>query len=140
MKHTELRPGMVVQVITLASPQRALKAAVTGVATPGSGCLALLPDRMKINQKKGRSFYTLDLDKDTNLLAIGLPDYEVELVKMNDVFHIDVDHDGKLETAVSCQTSEGIRFSLRSVDGSHATPLWSDYYYLGYDTKPTCQD
>lgn len=140
IKHTELRPGMVVQVITVGSPQRGLKATVTGVATSDSGCLALLPDRMKINQKNGRSFYMLDLQEQANLIAVGLVDYGAELFDVNGTLRMDIDHDGNLETAVSCQTSEGIKFSLAPVDRSDATPVWSDYYYLGYDTKPTCRD
>jgi hypothetical protein len=140
IKRTELRPGMVVQVITVGLPQRGLKATVTGVATPDSGCLALLSDRMHINQKKGRVFYVLDLQEGANLMAVGLMDYGVELLDVNGTLRMDIDHDGKLETAVSCQTSEGIKFSLVPVDRNDATPVWSDYYYLGYDTKPTCRD
>ena len=140
IKRTGLRSGMVVQVIIVGSPQRGLKAAITGVATPDSGCLALLPDRMKINQKKGRSFYMLDLQEGANLMALGLVDYGAELLEGNGRLRMDVDHDGNLETAVSCETSEGIKFSLVPVDRSDAAPVWSDSYYLGYDTKPTCQD
>ena len=140
IKRTELRSGMVVQVITLGSPQRRLKATVIGVATPDSGCLALHPDRMKINQKKGRLFYMLDLQEGANLMAVGLVNYGAELLDVNGTLRMDIDHDGNLETAVSCQTSEGIKFSLAPVDRSDAAPVWSDYYYLGYDTTPTCRD
>jgi hypothetical protein len=140
IKRTDLSTGMVVQVITLSSPQHAVKTSVTGMATHDSGCLALLPERAKINQKKGRSFYMLDLQGEANLMAVGLVDFGAELFDVNGTLRMDIDHDGNLETAVSCQSSEGIKFYLMPVDRSDTTPVWLDYYYLGYDTKPTCRD
>lgn len=139
IKRTDLSAGMVVQVVALESPQRTMKTSVTSVATHDSGCLALLPDRGKINQKKGRSFYILDLPEGVNFLAVGVLDYEGELLPVADGVRMDLDRDGKQEAAGFCQTSEGMKFFLLPVDQSGAPPIWSDYYYLGYDTKPTCK-
>lgn len=139
IKRTDLSTGTVVQVVTLGSPQRTVKTSVTGVAIHDSGCLALLPDRAKINQKKGRSFYILDLREGADFVAVGLLDYEGELLPAADMVRMDINHDGKQETASFCQSSEGMKFFLLSVDQSEAPPVWSDYYYLGYDTKQTCK-
>ena len=140
IKRADLHKGAVVQIVTLTSPQQVVKSAVTDVATSDSGCLALLPDRSKINQKKGRSFYMLELPPKTEFMAIALLDYEGELLSKDDMIHIDLNHDGNQETAYSCQTSEGLKFFLTSIHEPGSTPIWSDYYYLGYDTKPTCQN
>ena len=139
IKRTDLRTGTVVQVVALESPQRTFKTSVASVATHDSGCLALHPDRGKINQKKGRSFYILDLPEGANFMAVGVLAYEGELLSVADGVRMDLDRDGKQEAAGFCQTSEGIKFFLLSVDQSDAQPVWSDYYYLGYDTEPTCK-
>ena len=140
IKRADVRPGMPVQVISLASPQTTSKTTIIDTAGRGSGCLALLPERARFNQKKGRSFYTLDFQEGTSFMAVGLVEYTGELVRGDEAVRMDINHDGKQETARFCQTSEGITFSLAPVGSSDRKPLWQDYYYLGYDTKPTCKD
>lgn len=140
VKIADLHPGTVVHVISLENPQSALKTSIIDGATPDSGCPALLPDRLKVNQSKHRSFYTLDLPKGANFLAVGVVGVEAKLTLINGTIQIDLNQDGKAAIAGSCQTSEGIRFYLVPSDPSEKVRLWSDYYYLGYDTKPTCSE
>ena len=140
IKNPDLNPGALVQVVTLGSPQRTFKTSIAGTATSDTKCLALLPDRITVNQRKGRSFYVLDYEEGADFMAIGLVEYKRELLPVTDIVRMDIDHDGKQEMAGFCQTSEGVKFFLLPVDQSDGTPIWSDYYYLGYDTKPTCKD
>jgi hypothetical protein len=40
----------------------------------------------------------------------------------------------------SCTSSEGVHVSLWSGADAQRVRLWSAYYYLGYDTEPTCSE
>lgn len=140
IKRADVHPGTIVRVISLEKTQAVLNTSVTGGATPDSGCAALLPDRLKVNQSKHRSFYTLDLPKGASLLAVAIVGVEAKLTPVDGTIHIDLNQDGKAAIAGFCQTTEGIRFYLVPSDPSGKGRLWSDYYYLGYDTKPTCRD
>jgi hypothetical protein len=140
IKNAEVHPGTVVHVISLEKPQSVSKATIIGGATSGNECPALLPDRMKVNQRKGRSFYRLDLPAGTDFMAIGVVDLEVKMISADGTIRIDLTRDGTAAIAASCQTGEGVRFYLAPRDPSGQGRLWSDYYYLGYDTKPTCLD
>jgi hypothetical protein len=51
---------------------------------------------------------------------------------------IDLTGDGTAETFTQCSTSEGISFSVWSGKPYAGEPLWSGYYYLGYDTEVIC--
>ena len=39
----------------------------------------------------------------------------------------------------SCASNEGLHLTLWSGEPLKARRLWHTYYYLGYDTQPTCQ-
>ena len=39
----------------------------------------------------------------------------------------------------SCTSMEGIHFSIWRGEPLTGTRLWHEYYYLGYDTEPTCK-
>jgi hypothetical protein len=140
IKNADVHPGTVVHVISLQKPQSVKKATIIGGATSGNECPALLPDRMKVNQRKGRSFYRLDLPTGTDFMAIGVVDLDVNVTSADGTILIDLTQDGKPAIAASCQTGEGVRFYLAPREPSGQGRLWSDYYYLGYDTKPTCGD
>lgn len=140
IKNADIHPGTVVHVISLEKPQSVRKAAIIGGATSGNECPALLPDRMKVNQRKGRFFYRLDLPTGTDFMAIGVIDLKVKMISADGTIRIDLTRDGTAAIAASCQTGEGVRFYLAPGDPSGQGRLWSDYYYLGYDTKPTCRD
>lgn len=40
----------------------------------------------------------------------------------------------------SCTSMEGIHFTIWRGEASPGKRLWHDYYYLGYDTEPTCKE
>lgn len=105
--------------ITILLPNETLP--ITGtiidVATSGTRCVALLPNRAGVNKGNGYSFYVVNSDRH---IAGGIG--------------IIGNVDARALTTSHCSTSEGVRFFLAR-DGKH---IWSGYYYLGYDVHPTC--
>ena len=51
---------------------------------------------------------------------------------------IDLTGDGRPETFTQCATSEGVSFRVWSGTPYQGLPLWSGYYYLGYDVEANC--
>ena len=52
----------------------------------------------------------------------------------------DLDGDGKRDTFTSCSTSEGVNFSVWNGEAYKSKLIWSDYYYLGYDSEADCPE
>lgn len=50
---------------------------------------------------------------------------------------VDVDGDGRFVNLKSCLTSEGVRLTIATLNG---TQLWSETRTLPYDTEATCQE
>ncbi len=139
IKNNKLKPGTNIQVIVLSNPQKLLAARVTGRTESGSGCPALLSDRSAINKQEGRFFYQLDLDEASqDIVAIGLVSTSVKVRTAGPIIDLDVNNEGITVHAGSCTTSEGMQFFIASGNTFNENALWSDYYYLGYDTMPTC--
>lgn len=139
IKNNKLKPGANIQVIVLSDPKTLVTARVTGMTESDSGCPALLSDRSAINKGDGRFFYQLDLDEASqDIVAIGLVSASVNAKSAGPVIELDVNNDGITEHAGSCTTSEGMQFFIASGNTFNENALWSDYYYLGYDTTPTC--
>ncbi|MDW6002858.1 hypothetical protein [Vibrio mangrovi] len=82
-------------------------------------CYPLLEDRKEINIENGYDFYLVRTNEDVNL-AIGT----FYLEKTNGLNY------------GYCQTSEGIEYFITKNDKK----IWEGYYYLGYESKPTCKD
>lgn len=105
----------------LVSPDAAsgvlVKGAIVALASEEGDCDALLPDRAQVNRASGSSFYVVETAAPVEL-GIGV---------------IGEAPDASLQFA-HCLTSEGVNFTV-SDEGSL---VWEAYYYLGYDTEPTC--
>lgn len=140
IRNGKIKPGTSVQVVQLSKPQKVVDARVAGSITDSnSECFALLSDRAEINRQDGRFFYRLDINKDSlNTMAIGLVAVSAKIGNPNSVAEFDLNNDGTVEHADTCLTSEGVQFYVSSNKTFDEKALWSDYYYLGYDTKPTC--
>jgi len=105
-------------------------------------CPALNPDRASINRKKGMTFYLLkssDIEASTIAIAL-LTDRKISTLRSVSPTsaQLDINGDGQAEEVNNCVTSEGIKFFIWPGKAYTGTPLWEDYYYLGYDLKPTC--
>ncbi|OGR10171.1 MAG: hypothetical protein A2341_06045 [Deltaproteobacteria bacterium RIFOXYB12_FULL_58_9] len=53
---------------------------------------------------------------------------------------VDLDGDGVHEVFASCATGEGLHLTVWSGPVAASKRLWHSYYYLGYDTEPTCSE
>lgn len=60
------------------------------------------------------------------------------LVKTKRSVQIDLDKDGKNESFRSCTSMEGVHLTVWSGRPLTGRRVWHKYYYLGYDTVPTC--
>lgn len=131
IKNNSLKQGTQVDITVLGKEQRRISAEIVKETDDITGCFGLYEDRAAINKSENRRFYTLNIqDADTNFIAIGL------INTNNRLTHKD------LETKVfgSCETSEGMNFYIWKEKEFKDKPLWTDYYYLGYDVTPTCPE
>ena len=139
IRNGKIKTGETIQMIVLSNPQRIIDTKILGVADSNSACSALLSDRAEQNKEDGRFFYSLDVKNETtNVMAIGFVSSAVKPRNGNHLVEFDINNDGKVEHAGMCLTSEGVQFYISSSSAFDDKALWSDYYYLGYDNKPTC--
>ena len=140
VRNAKINPGTSIQVIQLGKSQKVVDAKViNSISESNSECFALLNDRAEINRQDGRFFYRLDINKESlNTMAIGLVAASAKIRNLNSVVEFDLNNDGTAEHADTCLTSEGVQFYISSNKTFDEKALWSDYYYLGYDNKPTC--
>lgn len=119
MKRADLPVGSTVRVALLDST-KFVDATVLATAQDGEKCPALGPERAIINLSEGNFFY----------LVSGLNEMDIGIGVAGDIGPLDS------YTFSYCQTSEGMLFEARRKDLSE--PVWTGYYYLGYESEPTC--
>ena len=129
--HQALTQGSTVTVVSMDDKSTIVDGPVIGGATSGATCPALLQDRRKQNESKW-SFYQLELAATVDL-GIGV-------TGNTKVVHggIDLTGDGTPEKFTQCSTSEGVSFRVWSGTPYQGLPIWSGYYYLGYDVEANC--
>jgi hypothetical protein len=134
-----LARGTIVHLVLMGEPQSVVQAKVGEQVSSAASCTPLMEGRRTQNARSGISFYAL---KETKLTAtdmgIGIvaPPHEVAVV--NGLAQTDLNSDGQHDVFSSCATTEGINFAVWTQRAYQGTPLWSKYYYLGYDMEPTC--
>jgi hypothetical protein len=135
----DLARGTTVDLVVMGEPQNVLQGKVGEQVSSAASCAPLTEARRRQNAKPGTSFYGLE---GTNLTAtdmgIGIVAAPQKLVLVNGLAQTDLNADGRPEVFSSCATTEGINFAVSSDTPGQRVPLWSKYYYLGYDMKPTC--
>ena len=139
IKNNTLRKGAQVALVSLDGKQAVSIVQIDAPVSVESACPALLENRAQPNKMDGRVFYRLNFSQpDANQLAIAI--LADGMSKRSDImtFNKDLDGDGVSEVVSTCDTSEGVEFSLWSGAANTGKLLWSDYYYLGYDLQPTC--
>jgi len=138
LEDARARVGTRVAVVMLGETQQVVAARVTGSALDTEACPALLEDRRDINLGSGLTFYQVDADSEGEL-GIGViqtgGDRKLTVAEL-----LDTNGDGRRDGFGRCATSEGVQFSVWADEARHGTPLWTGYYYLGYDTEADCPE
>ncbi|MGQ4659954.1 hypothetical protein [Lysobacter sp. F6437] len=138
LEDARVRVGTRVAVVTLGETQQVVAARVTGRALDTDACPALLDDRKDVNSGSGLAFYQVDADPEVEL-GIGVAqmggDHELSVAEL-----LDTNGDGQRDSFSRCATAEGVRFSVWADETQHGAPLWTGYYYLGYDTEADCPE
>lgn len=128
-----------VDLVVMGEPQRVLQGQVGEKVSSAASCTPLTEGRRSHNAKDGTSFYGLEGTKLTPTdMGIGIVNPPQELVVLNGLAQTDLNSDGRPEVFSSCATTEGINFAVSTEKQYQGVRLWSKYYYLGYDMKPTC--
>lgn len=134
-----LTPGTAVTLVVMGDPQRVERTEIRDRTTASESCPALSSGRADTNVKSGAAFYRLSARKISNTdTGIGLIAPPEDPTVTEGLAHVDLNGDGGREVFASCATSEGIKFSIWKGKAYQGTPVWSAYYYLGYDLVPSC--
>jgi hypothetical protein len=126
-------------LVVTGKPQKVQQARSLEQTTDPTRCKALLQGRTEINAKPEISFYALETRSlDPTDMGIGIVEPPAMPVVVKGLVRADLNQDGQSEVFSSCATSEGIKFAVWTGKAYQGEPLWSGYYYLGYDLHPTC--
>ena len=71
--------------------------------------------------------------------AIAVVGFSGKFNRRGDLITADLDGDGEDEYFRSCTSTEGIHFTVWSGKPLDGKLRWHEYYYLGYDVSPTCE-
>lgn len=93
-----------------------------------------------IFDKGNTSTYRLEMDPENNDIRFGFAVADPAGVfsgKSGKVW-VDVNRDGVEETFRDCTSHEGVHLTIWSGEPLKGLKLWHAYFYLGYDTEPSC--
>ena len=130
----DVKVGSEVSLMFPTSPQKLISSIVT--VAGDQECADALKSGIP-----GR-FYRLSLRHSVTQLywpAIGILDTASRL-RTGDKVASDLNGDGIAESFRSCTSNEGLHLTVWSSQPFMETRLWHRYYYLGYDTEPTCTE
>lgn len=135
----QLASGTPVHVVLLDGTGQAAAAAIEAPATSELTCKPMLSGREGTVQSQPAHYYTVtQWTDDSAAMAVGVIGDLAGVGIADGVAHIDLNGDGEPEVFAACATSEGIRFGLWAGEPYRGDPLWTGYYYLGYDLEPNC--
>lgn len=132
----DVRIGSDVAVLAFGDTDRVISARVSGKPDDADACPALLDERREVNLQNGQNFYLVHAEGPVELGVGVLRSDSSRIFFAEDL--LDTDGDGRRDMFTHCTTSEGVRFWVWSKEAYRGEPLWSGYYYLGYDTEPDC--
>lgn len=138
LEDARARVGTRVAVVTLGEAQQVVAAKVAGRALDTKACPALFGDRKDVNLGSGLAFYQVDagpgVEWGIGVVQMG-GDRELSVPEL-----LDTNGDGRRDAFGRCATSEGVRFAVWDDEARQGAPLWTGYYYLGYDTEADCPE
>jgi hypothetical protein len=90
-------------------------------------------------------FYSLIINDDggekfgfDNGIAVIRPEKQIQL--LDGLAVLDLNDDGKLEYFRRCGGYEGTHFTVWTGKPIQGKRIWHSFYYVDYDTEPTCKD
>ncbi len=134
IKNNNLKEGDEVSVVFREKPQSVIMAKIQNKLS--SSC------SRNTEVGLGDSFYLLKLSKAADeivYIAFGLISSNKVTVKSG-LASIDLDGDRKAEYFRSCTSMEGVHLTVWTGKPLIGKRIWHNYYYLGYDTEPTCKN
>jgi len=88
---------------------------------------------------KDSSFYLLKMRNADNVwVGIGIVD-PGKIAIISGTASSDLNGDGRKEYFRSCTSTEGVHLTIWTGKPLTGNRIWHQYYYLGYDTEPTCR-
>jgi hypothetical protein len=134
-----LAPGTPVSLVIAGRPQKVRETRIQEQTNSPAACQALMEGRAKLNAKPGMFFYKLKSGSvGSEDMGFGIVNPPAKPSLVNGLARVNLSQDGHSEVFSSCATSEGIKFAVWTDRAYQGEPRWSGYYYLDYDTKPTC--
>lgn len=131
--------GTAAVLVLTGEPQTVRHARIGKRTNAPEDCQALMPGRAASNAKPGTFFYTLEADAlDSTDMGFGIVAPSATAQVVNGVVRVDLEQNGHSEVFSSCATTEGIKFAVWTEKTYQGQPRWSGYYYLDYETQPTC--
>jgi hypothetical protein len=139
ISNPNLANGTPVVLVITGEPQKVQQARIQAQTNSPATCQALMEGRAKLNAKPGMSFYALETESvGSTDMGFGIVAPPANPVVVNGQARVDLDQDGRSEVFSSCATSEGIKFAVWTEKAYQGDPRWSGYYYLDYESTPTC--
>ncbi len=135
----KLAGGTPLTLVLTGEPQTVQQARIGERTVSPERCQALKEGRAAVNAKPGVFFYTLEAGSlDATAMGFGVvpPPAQPEIV--SGLARVDLDQNGRREVFSSCATTEGIKFAVWADKAYEGEPRWAAYYYLDYESPPTC--
>lgn len=131
IRNTGLRRNQRIPVILLHKPQSRVFATVKQKVN--KSCSS------DIDVFENASFYLIKLPKaDDVFVGVGIVNSErISIVRGN--ASVDLNGDGKREYFRTCTSNEGVHLTVWTGKPLIGRRIWHSYYYLRYDTEPTCK-
>ncbi len=129
-------PGQDILVVGLDDPQSISNAQVVGPAT-AEACGPLSSDRRERNEAEGLKFYTVTSEQSFGL-AIGVMGRIYQSNIKDGVARVVLSGEGVFSQFTHCATGDGISFDVWASAPYEQAPVWTGFYYLGYDVERNC--
>lgn len=139
--NSNLGPATPLTLVLTGEPQRIQQAKIVGQTTSSETCPALLEGRAKVNAADGIVFFALESSGLTpRQMGFGIVSPPTPLEIRNNQAQSDLNQDGHAELYTTCNTTEGIKFSIWNEKAYQGKPLWTAYNFLDYEMTPSCPE
>jgi len=131
IQNSKLKRGLKIQVVLPDKPQFVKTAVVE--SKEDKSCSS------EIDVASHLSFYKIKMADERELnFGIGIIGSR-QIKVVHGIARADINNDGKLEYFRTCTSNEGIHSTVWTGKPLKGKRIWHTYYYLEYDTDPTCK-